>query len=61
MPRLSNRMTREKDVESFEEPNPPRSLELDLEVPRHPQRVHEIDRPVASNLVAIFTPSIVFA
>ena len=37
--------------QALEEPNAPRGLELDLEVPRHPQRVDEIDRPVASHLV----------
>ena len=37
--------------QALEEPSAPRGLELDLEVPRHPERVHEIERSVASYLI----------
>jgi hypothetical protein len=35
----------------LEESCTPRSLELDLEIPSHAQRVHEIDWPIATHLV----------
>ena len=37
--------------EPLEKMSSPGSLELDLEVPRHPERVHEVDRPFATHLI----------
>ena len=59
--RLSNRITRENEDSRVKEPNAARWLELDLEVPCHPDDVDEVDRTLPRTWCAMFTPSTVFA